>query len=122
MSGGIGGSPCLRNLLNGSPVRTCPQALTLFKKARRDSAVNLRTFNLANLPCNTLPLTAYYFVVDNDNTPVDDTARERTIGLNNRVIAGMLVHTHRAEEKTCPSSKFDVIQNICTGKHLLLIV
>lgn len=66
-----------------------PQALTLFKMARRDEASKMRQFTLANEPCNVQePQTSNDFKIDNKNKLPDPTARERTIGLNNRVVAG----------------------------------
>ena len=54
----------------------------------------------------------HVFVVDNGasyTTGVD--SRERTIGLNNRVIAGMLLHATRMRMQDCESKdKFDNIE------------
>jgi hypothetical protein len=44
-----------------------------------------------------------------------DQHRERNIGLTNRVIGGMLVHTWRTKQVSCAKSRFDQIQSQCTG-------
>lgn len=36
-----------------------------------------------------------------------EAARERTLGLNNRILAGMLLHTWRATDQPCPSTRCD---------------
>jgi hypothetical protein len=46
---------------------------------------------------------------------IRDQHRERNIGLTNRVIAGMLVHTWRTRQVRCAKSRFDQIQSQCTG-------
>lgn len=43
------------------------------------------------------------------------TPRERNVGLTNRVVGGMLLHQTRANETNCSDSKFNRIQQTCTG-------
>ena len=43
----------------------------------------------------TRPTQDYKFILDNDNPPLPDRARERYVGLTNRVIGGMLIHQVR---------------------------
>ncbi|PNH05688.1 hypothetical protein TSOC_008032 [Tetrabaena socialis] len=91
------------------------QALALWKRARRDKALTLKAAKLANIPCNSDPSAANTFVLDNGNSVDTSTARERNVGLTNRVIAGLLLHQTRTNETLCPESKFDKIQKTCTG-------
>ena len=53
--------------------------------------------------------------VDNYADVPLDTARERLIGLTNRVIGGMLIHTSRMSYDTCEDSRFAKIENNCAG-------
>jgi hypothetical protein len=56
------------------------------------------------MPCTNAPLTNQ-FTLDNGNSADTGTARERTIGLNNRVIGGLLVHTWRNKLQVCPETR-----------------
>ncbi len=68
------------------------QALSLWKRARRDRALTIKAAKLANSPCNSLPSADNFFNLDNGNSVDTSTARERNIGLTNRVLQGMLLH------------------------------
>ncbi len=70
----------------------CMQALSLWKRARRDRALTIKAAKLANSPCTSLPSADNYFNLDNNNDVDTKTARERNIGLTNRVLQGMLLH------------------------------
>ena len=70
---------------------------------------------LMNSPCQ-MKVLYYSFTLDNFNNTVPPVAyRERFIGLNNRVLAGMLVYIERKNLKKCPSSRFDDIDATCSG-------
>jgi hypothetical protein len=75
-----------------SGVITLTQALSLWKRARRDRAMTLRAAALANQPCSPSLAAQYGFALDNGNVVDTSTARERTVGLSNRVLGGMLLH------------------------------
>lgn len=68
------------------------QALALWKRARRDKALTEKAAKLANIPCINVPTADNLFTLDNGNIVDTSTARERNIGLTNRVIGGMLLH------------------------------
>lgn len=76
---------------------TIGQALLLWKRARRDRALATKVTLLANIPCSSAPTVAQSFKLDNGNIEVLGTARERSIGLSNRVVGGMLVTTWRSK-------------------------
>lgn len=70
---------------------------------------------LMNSPCQ-MKVLYYSFTLDNfNNTDPPIAYRERFIGLNNRVLAGMLVYVERKNLKKCPSSRFDAIDATCSG-------
>lgn len=92
------------------------QALSLFKSMRRNKLLTERTSMLANLPCSTLPTDKYPLVINNSMPLVPQAARKRTLGLNNRVVGGLLLHTWRSSERPCPESKFGVIHSVCAGQ------
>jgi hypothetical protein len=71
------------------------------------------------IPGNTrhdrLTLSAL-LVPDNFNNTVPPVAyRERFVGLNNRVLAGMLIYVERKNLMKCTSSRFDDIDATCSG-------
>jgi Polycystin cation channel len=53
--------------------------------------------------------------VDNNMPKTLNTARERLIGLTNRVIGGMLIHTSRMSYNKCEDSRFAKIETKCAG-------
>lgn len=53
--------------------------------------------------------------VDNYEDVSLGTARERLIGLTNRVIAGMLIHTTRMSYDKCDGSRFEKIESNCAS-------
>ena len=53
--------------------------------------------------------------VDNYEDVALDTARERLIGLTNRVIGGVLLHTTRMAYARCEDSRFAKIENNCAS-------
>ena len=53
--------------------------------------------------------------VDNYVDETLDTARERLIGLTNRVVGGMLIHTTRMSYDKCEDSRFAKIENNCAS-------
>jgi hypothetical protein len=80
------------------------QALAVWKLARRDRAVASKITRLAGSPCSFEPLVVP-FSVNNSNAGVNATARERSLGLHNRVLAGLLLHTTRNTAAACPPSR-----------------
>ncbi|KAK9819873.1 hypothetical protein WJX72_003501 [[Myrmecia] bisecta] len=91
------------------------QALELWKQARRSQLVATKEATLSNIPCTTDSLTLYGFIVNSYNQQVVNTARERRIGLTNRVIAGMLLQTTRTTPVNCSDSRFNNIESECKG-------
>lgn len=81
-----------------------PQALAVWKMARRDRALSNKITKLAGQPCSYEPVSIE-FTVDNLNGRETNTARERTLGLNNRILAGLFLHTWRATNERCPASR-----------------
>lgn len=53
--------------------------------------------------------------VDNYEDVALGTARERLIGLTNRVIAGILIHTTRMSYDDCDGSRFSKIERNCAS-------
>jgi len=96
-------------------VITLTQALALWKRARRDRALMDKAAKLATFPCTTKPTVLNNFTLDNGNAVVITTPRERNVGLTNRVISGMLLHSFRTNDTNCTESKFSKIQQTCTG-------
>lgn len=94
---------------------TLTQALQLWKRARRDRAFTEKFTRLSNIPCTSFPSVSYQFDLDNGNLGNGTEARERNIGLTNRVIGGLLLHQWRTDQTKCSDSKFDKIQPLCTG-------
>lgn len=95
------------------------QALMLWKKARRDQAVTFKAATLATTPCQNSPVIHNNYTLDNGRDQPQTTARERNIGLTNRVIGGMLLHQVRTNDTNCSDSKFSNIQQTCTGPTTL---
>ena len=58
---------------------------------------------------------ALWLQVDNYAEAPMDTARERLIGLTNRVIGGILIHTTRMSYDKCEDSRFAKIETNCAG-------
>jgi hypothetical protein len=70
---------------------------------------------LMNSPCQ-MKVLYYSFSLDNfNNTEPPIAYRERFVGLNNRVLAGMLVYVERKNLMKCTSSRFDDIDSTCSG-------
>lgn len=86
-------------------VHLCPQALAVWKMARRDRAVSNKIAKLAGSPCSYEP-AAVQFSLNNSNSMEDNTARDRTLGMNNRVLAGLMLHTWRSQDEQCAHSRY----------------
>ena len=56
--------------------------------------------------------------MDNYEDDILDTARERLIGLTNRVVGGMLIHTTRMSYDKCEDSRFEKIENNLSLIHI----
>ncbi|DBB14252.1 TPA: hypothetical protein ACH3X3_001198 [Trebouxia sp. C0006] len=89
-------------------------ATELFKTARLTKAESTKDATLANDPC-TENEDDYTFAVANYNDTVATSARERYLGLTNRVIAGMLLQTTRTTPVNCTDSRFSDIESLCKG-------
>ncbi|KAA6428169.1 MAG: hypothetical protein FRX49_01765, partial [Trebouxia sp. A1-2] len=89
-------------------------ATELFKTARLTKAESTKDATLANDPC-TENEDDYTFSVANYNDTVASSARERYLGLTNRVIAGMLLQTTRTTPVNCTDSRFSDIESLCKG-------
>ena len=59
---------------------TLSQALSLWKRARRDRALTLKAAKLANTPTTSLPTANNEFFVNTSNSAIEFTPRERNIG------------------------------------------
>eukprot|EP00883_Tetradesmus_obliquus_P001212 jgi/Sobl393_1/11292/SZX78320.1 len=92
------------------------QALAVWKMARRDRAVSNKIAKLAGSPCSYEP-AAVQFSLNNSNSVEDNTARDRTLGMNNRVLAGLMLHTWRSQDEQCAHSRFSQIQSTCAGQQ-----
>ncbi|GBF96992.1 polycystin cation channel family [Raphidocelis subcapitata] len=60
-------------------------ALSYWKVARRNRAAEAKVYRLANTPCGSASVTDHAFAIDNGNPAVNGTARDRSVGLNNRI-------------------------------------
>lgn len=89
-------------------------ATELFKTARLTKAESTKDATLANDPC-TENEDDYTFTVANYNDTATTSARERYLGLTNRVIAGMLLQTTRTTPVNCTDSRFSDIESLCKG-------
>ena len=88
--------------------------LELYKSARLTQAESTKDATLANDPC-TENEDDYDFTVDNYNDTTTSSARERYLGLTNRVIAGLLLQTTRTTPVNCTDSRFSDIESLCKG-------
>lgn len=80
----------------------------MWKMARRDRAVSNKITKLAGSPCSYEPVSIE-FSLNNSNSEGSTTARERTLGMNNRVLAGLFLHTWRTGNEQCAESRYDNI-------------
>eukprot|EP00873_Tetraselmis_striata_P015466 jgi/Tetstr1/435730/TSEL_024629.t1 len=93
-------------------------ALLLWRKARIDRLKYNKQVRLSNMMTGNYSAVAHSFSVSRYNNVEPNTARERSIGLTNRVIAGMLLHTTRTEAVNCnetQATRFEDIDNTCSG-------
>jgi len=70
---------------------------------------------LMNTPCQMRVLYNRFELNNFNNTEPPVAYRERFIGLNNRVIAGMLVYVERKNLVECESNRFEGIDRTCSG-------
>jgi len=82
--------------------------------ARRDKALSNKITKLAGSPCSFEPVNVM-FSLNNSNSLYAETARERTLGLNNRVLAGLLLHTWRKGDEACPASRSASHDDVMSG-------
>eukprot|EP00210_Caulerpa_lentillifera_P005376 g5138.t1 len=94
---------------------TLDQAAELWKLARRERLVSDKTSHLSTYRCFPEMVVNHEFIVDNYFEDSLGTSRRRYIGLTNRIIAGMLVHSTRTIPAKCPESRFKDLVDECTG-------
>jgi len=82
------------------------RAMELRWKAGLDEKVEEKFIALSTTPCSLRP-RRHAFTVDNYPEIREEAARTRLVGTNNRVIAGLLLHTTRNAMESCPTEKFD---------------
>ena len=70
---------------------------------------------LMNTPCQMNVLYNRFELNNFNNTEPPIAYRERFIGLNNRVIAGMLLYVERKNLVECESNRFEKIDKTCSG-------
>jgi hypothetical protein len=70
---------------------------------------------LMNTPCQMKVLYNRFELSNFNNTEPPVAYRERFIGLNNRVIAGMLLYIERKNLVECDSNRFEAIDRTCSG-------
>ncbi|KAF5832196.1 hypothetical protein DUNSADRAFT_12003 [Dunaliella salina] len=96
---------------------TALEALVLYKRTRRDGRIESKRVNLANDPVVRRPTESYMFELRNDPFEKADRARERYVGLTNRVISGLLLHQVRVEDVECGMcDEFGKIDDSCKGE------
>ena len=88
-------------------------ALSYWKVARRNRAAEAKLYRLANAPCDADAVAAHAFAVENGNQAPNATARDRSVGLNNRVVGGLLLHTWRDARGACPPTRFSAVSGAC---------
>ena len=76
--------------------------------------VTAKTNSLSNSPCTTQEQFNNFALDNHENVYAKDAFRERYIGLNNRVIAGMLIYTKRKNLVKCDSNRFEKIDDACS--------
>lgn len=96
-------------------VITLADALTLWRKARLDRLKAMKRSLLMNMQTSNYTAVAYPFKLQRYNSTPRVIARERYIGTNNRIIAGMLLHTTRTTPVDCPPTRFNSVENVCAG-------
>jgi hypothetical protein len=90
------------------------QALELLGRVRLQQEVNARTAQLANTICSDRQRVVP-FSVQNYNSGDSARARDRDIGLSNKLLAGMLLHTTRRERTMCENDPFLSADSGCYG-------
>jgi hypothetical protein len=108
-------APALARLNDESTPTRAPkpgpaQALSYWKVARRNRAAEAKVYRLASTPCSPASITDHAFTINNGNEEVNGTARDRSVGLNNRIVGGLLLHTWRTARAECPPTRFGAIQ------------
>lgn len=72
---------------------------------------------LANLACQ-LPPASHEFELNRYTRNATNAARERLVGINNRIVAGMLLYSTRYKLGNCTNNRFSNIEQECiTGTH-----
>mmetsp|Transcript_39231 Transcript_39231/g.47511 ORF Transcript_39231/g.47511 Transcript_39231/m.47511 type:complete len:1596 (-) Transcript_39231:688-5475(-) len=66
----------------------------------------------ANLPCDLKPKYKR-FDIDRYEETIPDEARQRLIGINNKVVAGMLMYSTRNKFDKCNNTRFEKIESKC---------
>ena len=89
-------------------------ATELFKAARLQRAEDVKDATLANV-LTTETEDKHMFTVEGLTEGAEDFVRERYLGLKNRVVAGMLLHTSRTRAINCADSQFHSNGSVCSA-------
>ena len=91
------------------------QYITIQENAVMTRELKAKTNMLMNQPCQ-MKVQSYAFTLDNFNNTAPPIAyRERFVGLNNRVLAGMLIYVERKNLVECASNRFGAIDSTCSS-------
>ena len=91
------------------------QYITIQENAVMTRELKAKTNMLMNQPCQ-MKVQSYSFTLDNFNNTAPPIAyRERFVGLNNRVLAGMLIYVERKNLVECASNRFGAIDSTCSS-------
>eukprot|EP00238_Polyblepharides_amylifera_P010194 CAMPEP_0196599430 /NCGR_PEP_ID=MMETSP1081-20130531/94852_1 /TAXON_ID=36882 /ORGANISM="Pyramimonas amylifera, Strain CCMP720" /LENGTH=1166 /DNA_ID=CAMNT_0041925201 /DNA_START=11 /DNA_END=3511 /DNA_ORIENTATION=+ len=88
------------------------QARIYRRKAYLDEIVADKDVRLSNLPCTVTPASMEFELRNHNRTKIV-AARERLIGINNRVVSGMLFYAKRNLLGNCTNDRFANIENRC---------
>ena len=96
------------------------QRKDLLVNAEVNRAVQLKKSALSNSPCTEQPARHAFQLATKDGitypTQINST-RFRMVGLTNRVVAGMMLHSTRKSSKDCGDKRFDKITEECRGAY-----
>jgi len=105
----------IKNALNAG--RITPEEERKFKfRAQLDKLKAEKEAYLANIPCQLTP-QGYLFELQEHTSIPEPAARERLVGINNRIVAGMLLYSTRYQLGNCTNTRFPQIENRCIKKQ-----
>lgn len=94
-------------------------ATELFKAARLQRAEDVKDATLANVVIDQIE-DMHIFRVEGSNETAQDPVQERYLGVKNRVVAGMLLHTSRTRAVKCADSQFRSNESVCSAGIILI--